>query len=197
MAAPRWVLWAQLLFSCWKLKCCWKHGHQQHAPRPASLALVFCRSLPWVVCTISDTVFASCDGAKGIVGSKLWWSYAKWFKVWQDFCKGSLMKNICGFHSWPLNVREVYCLKPEGTMKSSAQATNRALSFPLRPSSGISRVKATLFCLKYCVPLLAPAVVRENGITCNLNSCGTDNEITHLLQLCFLALSQIIKGPSD
>lgn len=194
MAAPRWALGAQLLFATAR-----GNGHQQRAPRPASLALALCRSLPGVGRTVSDTLFASCDGAKGITGSKLWWSHAKSFKVWRDFCKGvcSLMKNICCFHGWPLNLREVDCLKPEGTMKGSALAPSRALSFPLRLSSGITGVKAMLFCLKYCVPLLAPAVVRENGITCNPNSCGTDNEITHLLQLCFRALPQIIKGPSD
>lgn len=54
---------------------------------------------------------------------------------------------------------------------------------------------ATISCLKPCVPLLAPALIRENGIPCNPNSCGTDNGITQLLERSFLALPQTTKEP--
>lgn len=82
-------------------------------------------------------------------------------------------------------------------MKSSALTSNTALPMTFVTYYQSTSSEATFFCLKCCVPLLAPSVITENRITCNPNSCYTDNEITHLVELYFLALPQIIKEPRD
>lgn len=136
---------------------------------------------------------------KRVIGSKLWCTHGKSFKIWVNFCKGicGLIKNTCGFWNWPLNLRSVL-LQTRGHYEARCpdikQSTSHSTQTFIRYYQSMSS-KATFFCVKCCVPLLAPAVVSENGITYNPNSCGIDNEITHLLELYFLALPQVIKEP--
>lgn len=185
----------------------WKCDKQQYALRPGSPALCLCRLLVgnfWYVIrsewySILCHLWGAWYRTKGVVGSKRWWSCGKWFKIWGNFSKDicSLIKNTCGFWNWPLNLRSVL-LQTRGHCEEQCpdikQGTSRSTQTFIRYYQSTSSV-ATFFCLKCCVPLLAPAVIRENGITCNPNSGGTDNELTHLLELYFLALPEIIKEP--